>query len=167
MLHKILALIVCFYILAAIQASFLPHFSIIGVTPNLVLIGVFLVAFFEKSSSYSGIFGALSAGMSLDLLGNSFIGSSVIVYLAIYFLLKEVLKQLPDMPRKYYLMYFLPILAVSVIFCDFLLGVFYYFNHKEIFLNFIGVGILVKIIYTVLIGAAGFYIFNALQQKKK
>ena len=160
MVYKILALIVGFYFLAIFQTSFFPNLSILGATPNLVLSLICLVAFFERKNSYSGILGALAGGLFIDLLANSFIGAATLGCVLIYILLKEVLKQLHDMPRSYSLLYFLPILAASVVFYDFLLSLFYYSGSLATLLNVNILATLFRVLYTLAFGAVGFYIFK-------
>ncbi|MCD6500572.1 hypothetical protein J7K42_00955 [bacterium] len=49
-MKKFLILILFFYFLLIFQESFLSHFTLFGRTPNLILIAVFLLLFFEDST---------------------------------------------------------------------------------------------------------------------
>lgn len=73
-LKKYLILIIFLYLLAIFQESFLSHFAFLGTVPNLVLISLFFLIFFEKrenSESFNfGVFLAVLAGIILDLLSS-------------------------------------------------------------------------------------------------
>jgi len=165
MAYKILILVVGFYFLAIAQMSFFPTLSILGVTPNLVLIGVCLLGFFEKKTTYSGISGVLTGGLLLDIFSHTFIGASVAAYLITYLLLKEILRQLQDVSRNYSFLYFAPIIIISVVFYDFLLSLFYYLGDLRILFSFNIYASLVRILYTLGVGTIAFYIFKTASLK--
>src|SRR3989344_5017254 len=82
-------IVLFFYILSLLQISFLPHFSILGITPNLVFILFFILIFFGKPDEYhQGIFFAFIAGFILDAFSPFYFGLSILSLLAIYFFMK-------------------------------------------------------------------------------
>ena len=88
-----------FYILFLLQTSFLAHFNIAGMVPNLILISIILINFFEKPSGDSGLFSAVSGGFFLDMFSGaavgplSFIGFHILIYLLIAIFIKFLLKK--------------------------------------------------------------------------
>lgn len=71
-MRKILILILLFYFLVIFQESFLSHFTVLGATPNLILISVFLLIFLEKNSVYQNpkILPGFLGGTILDLFSS-------------------------------------------------------------------------------------------------
>ncbi|MDI6883012.1 MAG: rod shape-determining protein MreD [Patescibacteria group bacterium] len=73
-LKKYLILIIFLYLLAIFQESFLSHFAFLGAVPNLCLISLFFLIFFEKretpESFNFGVFLATLTGIILDLLSS-------------------------------------------------------------------------------------------------
>jgi len=150
----ILILIAVFYILTLFQSSFLVHFNISGVVPNLVLILVCLLSFFEKPNQHLGIFGAIIGGFFLDIFSNSFIGISIIVLIIISFFIKKSLHFLKETSERYPIIYFLPLFIFSLIFYDLALVLVSQFN--------LSLGFLIEIIYNSAFAFLGFYIFKGL-----
>ncbi len=153
MIKKILLLIAVFYILVLLQSSFLVHFNIFGVVPNLVLILVCLLSFFEKPNEYRGIFGAVIGGFFLDIFSNSFIGISIIILVVISFFIKKSLHLLKETSKRYPIIYFLPLFIFSLIFYSFSSSVFQF----SFSLSF-----LVEIIYNSVFAFLCFYICKGL-----
>ncbi len=158
--YKILILIPFFYLLTLFQNSFLSRFSIFGVSPNLILILVCLLSFFEGPYKYSNVFLALAAGFFLDIFSNSFFGISVFSFTIIYFLIKETIHILRDISQKYSISYFIPIFIFCIILYDFFFGLFsYFFNHST--LSFLeGYILLIKVVYNLFFAIVGFYLLN-------
>lgn len=92
-MKKILILIIFFYILILFQTSFLIHFPILGLIPNLVLISVILLNLFEKPQNYSGYFSAFIGGFFLDIFSENFIGFYVLISLGLAVFIKLILKR--------------------------------------------------------------------------
>lgn len=69
------------YILALLQGSFLPHFSIAGQVPNIVFIFFFLLVFFDEE--YLFIYAAIAAFL-MDISFFPFIGPSFIALYAVW-----------------------------------------------------------------------------------
>lgn len=93
MFKKKLILIIIFYFLALAQASFLAHFRAFETMPNLILIAVIGLAFFEKSKDYSGVSPALGGGFFLDVFSGNFLGFHVLILLAVYLFIKIIFKR--------------------------------------------------------------------------
>lgn len=93
MYKKILISIIIFYFLALLQTSFLVHFSICGIVPNLILIVVILWNFFEKPKNYCGLYSAVIGGFFLDIFSNRFIGFYILILLALAIIIKLVLRK--------------------------------------------------------------------------
>lgn len=160
-LFFILVLLFCFLFL--IQTSFLTHFTFLGVSPNLVLILVCLLAFFsltkKESNKYVGIYLTVIAGFLLDIFSKSFFGTSIAALLVIYFLIKYLKKLLKDIPQRYSIIYFAIFLIFSLLIYDFFIG-FSSFLTNRFFLYPSISAFLVKIIYNLIFGVIGFYIFK-------
>ena len=95
---KILILIILLYFLALLQTSFLVHFRIWGIIPNLILVLVILWNFFEKEQALAGLFCALAAGLLLDIFSNRFIGFSVLISLVIAIFIKLIIRRRVRIP---------------------------------------------------------------------
>jgi len=98
MFKKILILIIVFYFLVLIQTSFLVHFNILGIVPNLVLISVVFWNLFEKSKNYFGLYAALIGGLFLDIFSNRFIGFYILILFTLAIFLKIVFKRYVRIP---------------------------------------------------------------------
>jgi len=98
MFKKILISIIVFYFLVLIQTSFLVHFNILGIVPNLVLISVVLWNLFEKSKNYFGLYVALIGGFFLDIFSNYFIGFYILILFTLVIFLKLVFKKYVRVP---------------------------------------------------------------------
>jgi len=92
-MKKILFSIIFFYFLALFQTSFLIHFNIWGIIPNLVLIAAILVNIFEEARDYSGIFSSAAAGFFLDIFSENFIGFWTLILVVLSFFIKFILKK--------------------------------------------------------------------------
>jgi len=91
-MKRILASVLFFYVLALIQTSFIFHLGILNVVPNLILISVVLLTFFERADKKTGLAIAGIGGFFLDLFSYSYLGISIILLIILVFLLKKFLK---------------------------------------------------------------------------
>ncbi|MCP6718520.1 MAG: hypothetical protein KJI70_03210 [Patescibacteria group bacterium] len=91
MFKKIILTIFGFYLLTLLQASFFIHFS--SYVPNLILIAVVLVNFFEKQKHGFGIFSALVGGFFLDVFFGPYIGYYILICFLTSLFIKLVLKK--------------------------------------------------------------------------
>jgi len=93
MVRRIAFLIIVFYFLSLIQTSFLAHFSLWGVVPNLVFIIAVFINFFNFPQ-YQKLFSAFIAGLYLDIFSLSntfgFFGFYTLLLLGSYFILKII-----------------------------------------------------------------------------
>lgn len=71
---KFFVILIFFYFLAMIQSSFLGHFAIRGVSPNLILITVLLLILFERPKSHFGKVSGFLAGFYLDIFSSFALG---------------------------------------------------------------------------------------------
>ena len=92
-IKRFLTISIIFYILALFQSSFLVHFNLGGFVPNLVLMAVIFLSFFEKPEDYSLVFGSALAGSFLDLFSDKFLGFWVLMLLFISIALKLIFEK--------------------------------------------------------------------------
>ena len=90
MLKKFIFLVIFFYFLILFQTSFLSRFFIF--LPNLVLITIILINFFEEQKDNSGITAALVGGLFLDIFSEKFFGYYFLISFLICFFIKFVVK---------------------------------------------------------------------------
>lgn len=93
MAKEILILALFLYILALLQTSFLIHFNIAGIVPNLILITVIILNFFEDSRKNSGIISAFLGGFFLDIFSNRPMGFYILILIALAIFIKFILKR--------------------------------------------------------------------------
>lgn len=99
MIKKIIFLIPLFYFLVLIQTSFLVHFKIFGIVPNLVLITVIFIALLEKPKEKLSITSAFIGGFFLDIFSENFIGFYLLICLTIVLFIKFILKKHVQIPK--------------------------------------------------------------------
>ncbi|MBL7142414.1 MAG: hypothetical protein ISS83_02045 [Candidatus Pacebacteria bacterium] len=101
MIKRILFFIFFFYLLILIQTSFLVHFNIWGIMPNLVLLAVILINVFGPGRE-SAIISSVVGGLYLDIFSLSgflgFFGSYTLILILFSLFLKIVLKQYVRIP---------------------------------------------------------------------
>ncbi|MBM3257988.1 MAG: hypothetical protein FJZ05_02130 [Candidatus Nealsonbacteria bacterium] len=101
MVKKIIFFIIFFYFLIIIQTSFLVHFSIFGLVPNLVLLSVIFINLFFLGQE-SALISAVIGGLCLDIFSLSgflgFFGSYTLLLTGFYLFLKLFLKQYVRIP---------------------------------------------------------------------
>ena len=94
MVKKILFLIILFYLLVLLQTSFLVHFSIFGIVPNLMVVLVILWNIFEKQEKQLGLANALIGGIFLDIFSSGLFGFYIFILLIISVFIKFYLKKI-------------------------------------------------------------------------
>lgn len=101
MVKKILFFILIFYILTLIQTSFLVHFNVSGMIPNLVLITVIFINIFN-SSQWQKISSAVIGGFYLDIFSlnniGGFFGFYTLILTGFSFFLKIILERYVRFP---------------------------------------------------------------------
>ena len=103
MIKKIIFILFLLYVLTLIQSSFLVHFRIFGVVPNLVLILVVLINLFTSPSRNGpGFFSAIVGGFFLDVFSSGyfgFFGFYTLFLLLLSFFLNFILKKYIKIPE--------------------------------------------------------------------
>jgi len=95
---KFLVSIILYYIFILLQASFLVHFSIFGLTLNLILISVIIWNIIEKPGTSFGLLNAVIGGFYLDLFSTRMFGLHIITLLVLAVFIKFVLKKYVRIP---------------------------------------------------------------------
>lgn len=93
MFKKLLILIIAFYILVLVQISFLPRLTLSPYIPNLVLIVVSGLAFFEKKQDLLSLWAGLTTGFFLDIFSARPFGFYIAIVLLIMIFIKLILKK--------------------------------------------------------------------------
>jgi len=109
----LLILFICFLVL--FQQSFLPHFTIYGMIPNLVLILVFALNILGHKSALVLSF---LAGLILDIYSGMPLGVSALLFLIIAILIRKSLKFF----QKLNIFYLIAISSFCLILYNFLLN---------------------------------------------
>lgn len=92
-----------FYFLAVFQTSFLAHFDVFGIVPNLIFIFTIALALLESASNKAGYATAFIGGLYTDIfsLRNfGFFGFYIISFYAAVFLIKFFLSNYVRFPKK-------------------------------------------------------------------
>lgn len=76
----------------------MPHFSIWGLVPNLVLLLVVVWNILEKSVNKLGLYQAVIAGLYLDIFSNRLIGFNILILLCLAILIKIFLRKYVRIP---------------------------------------------------------------------
>jgi len=95
---KFILITIALYLLTLLQTSFLVHFSICGMTPNLVGFIVILWNISEKKENLTGLFAAGIAGLFLDIFSVGWIGTNIAILIIISALIKFFLKRHVKIP---------------------------------------------------------------------
>jgi len=90
MIKNIILFIIFFLFLVIFQTSFLIPFSVLGKIPNLGLVFLFLVLFFNKNSFKSFPVESIIAGILLDVFYGGFLGLSGIILFLISLLFQWI-----------------------------------------------------------------------------
>lgn len=125
MWYKYLVIIILFYFFALLQSSFFAHFTFFGSFPNLVFIFLFLLIFFGgKKMGADSIIYTVIAGLILDVFSASIFGVSVILLIALGFVVKKIQSSLNEKEDKYPFLYFLPLFLVCFLAYELLLALY-------------------------------------------
>lgn len=89
------ALLVIFllYALVLLQTSFLVNFNIFGLFPNLTVLSVVLLNFFEPPEKKLGIAAAFCGGIFLDIFSGHFFGYYSAILVVASFFMKYIFKK--------------------------------------------------------------------------
>lgn len=114
-MKKELLLILIIYFLVLFQQSFLPHFSIYGMIPNLILVLVFVLNILGYKS---GLVLSFLAGLILDIYSGMPLGVSALLFLTMAILIKKSLKFF----QKLNIFYLIAMFSFCLIFYNLLLN---------------------------------------------
>ena len=93
MIKRLSIIILFFYFLTLFQVSFLVHFDIKGIVPNVVLISIILINILETPKGKYGVISAIAGGFFLDVFSEGFIGVKVLILTGLACLIKLILKK--------------------------------------------------------------------------
>ena len=100
-------IILIFFVLALLQASFLPYFNILGAIPGLVFILFFLLLFFQREREFRQDFlGAIVAGFLMDMYSSFPFGFHIASLIAICLINTGADYFVKDSQGKHQLLYF-------------------------------------------------------------
>lgn len=153
---KLLIITLLFYFLGLVQNSFFVHFNILGAVPNFIFILFFILIFFspsEKIYSWENLFYSFAAGFFLDIFSGSYFGVSFALLSAISIIIKKTFNSLKQKKDKRPIIYFIPLFLISLTVYEAMTAAFFY-NFNWIFL--------IKIIYSSIFAAPGFYFYKKL-----
>ncbi len=97
-MKKILFLIIFFYTISLLEASFFIHFNFFRFFPNIILVSQILITLFEDPNKNLAIFSAVSAGFFWDIFSENSIGFGILTLLLASVFLKIVLKKYVRIP---------------------------------------------------------------------
>ena len=158
-----------FYLFAILQNSFLVHFNLFGVIPNLVFILFFILVFFEKPKNYYAIcFYAITAGFFLDVFAYSYFGVSIVLLLFIGIASKQIQSTLQESKSDSFPMtYFSALFVASLLIYNILKEVFLdKFSIKAILISF-NFSSITGLIYNLIIACIAFYIYKKFFNKSE
>lgn len=113
-LIKYPSLVLIILITTLLQYSFLPHFSIMGIVPNILFILFFLFLFFgENTSHFDVILTTFTIGFFMDIFSPHYFGAKTLFLLILLFLLKTIMHFVQERQEKYFLIYFITLFLVA------------------------------------------------------
>jgi len=148
-----------------LQNSFIAHFSFLGATPNLIFVLFFLLIFFENKNKAYAIFVSILAGLFLDIFYFNYLGPSIILFLAVNFMLEKSQALLKSREERCPFVYFLPLFIVFLLFYDLASGLYVYFiDSKGIIIQGVWQEIF-SVIYSAVVASIFFYTYKRLLKK--
>jgi len=81
-----------------IQTSFLVHFIVWGMVPNLILFLIILWNVFEKADNKFGLYQAVIGGLYLDIFSNRIIGFNILILFCLAILIKLFFRKYVRIP---------------------------------------------------------------------
>lgn len=160
--YRIYLIIAAFLFFFILQNSFFSHFIILGVTPNLILISLCILAFFENPHSYKYLAFAIFAGFLLDIFSSAVFGYYIVASLIVYLLIKKALLVLTDAPKGYQIVYFLVIFSLASIVFYLMPFIFYSRAGNQVFIWYT---LPIQFLYNIIFAVPGFYLAKLLPQK--
>jgi len=159
MFKKLFVLSLIFYCFSLFQTSFVPYFQVLGQTPNLVLIALFLTIFFNFLPSHFPL-EAILAGFFLDAFSNYPVGVSAFFLFLTALLMKKILKSFKETNIFIFLFLFL---IFYFVYYSFLFAFDYVLEKSTFALDF---AFLIQIIYNLVFATFLFYLCLLLKHQK-
>lgn len=78
-----------FICVSILQSTFFGHFPVFGLTLNLSLVFLVLLAFTEEKDSLASMFAALAGGITLDLYSSGVFGVWTILFVCLVVIVKS------------------------------------------------------------------------------
>lgn len=150
-MKNIIFFILFFYFLIIFQSSFLVHFTVAGIVPNLILISVIIFNFFEKPRKNTGFLIAAIGGFYLDLYSGFPMGVFIFSLVLLTFLIKKIFKFIGEEN----IFYFIFLLFFSLVFYNLFSFAFSSLFQRSFNLNF-NLLKLVELAYNLILGILAF-----------
>jgi len=166
MFKKLLIILLFFYLFILLQNSFLIHYGLFGLAPDLVFILFFLLIFFSSKILENLIY-AVIAGTLLDLSWYNYLGPSIIFFIIILFLLKKTQSALNIKKDGYPFTYFLTLFLFSFIIYQIMSIVYLWLTDANNLFIIFNIKFLIEIIYNSLFASFGFWIFKKIEHVKR
>ncbi len=162
------AIVILFYIFALLQNSFFVHFNLFGVVPDIVFILYFSCAFFlPKIFHYPDRYGifwttflAVTAGFFSGIFLYPNLGLSIICFVVVGFILRQIQLSLLRKDGRYPFLYFLSLFIISLLGYYLLVGVSANFLTPPKFLVFFTSKTIFSVIYDSVLAVIFFYIYD-------
>lgn len=172
MWQKILAIFILFFLFALLQSSFFSQLSILGAIPNLVFVFFFILVFFNGPKGYPNgnsqvILLSLLAGIFLDIFSYNYLGPSIILLLALGFLLKKIQSLLKNKEDNYPFVYFAPLFIIFFASFEVLLMAYLRFFDSSHAMMVFDLKFIVGIIYNLIFAFIFFCIYKKCQKFTK
>ena len=160
-MKSFIVLTILFYLLVLIQIGFLVPLNVFGLTPNLVLIFLIIFAVLEEKGKNLSLAMALLAGFFTDVFSSLPIGTTIIIFLLLAFILKRVIPLIKELDLFWlFILFFFSVVFYNLLmtFIPFLLSLsslrsdFFQINIKKQFF--------IEIILNLLTGLITFYIIS-------
>lgn len=155
---NLIFIIIVFFLVALLQNSFLPYFSILGQTPHFLLILFFLLVSFQKPQEYlQGFFLVALVGFFMDVFLPYHFGFSIVTLLLLYVFIKLSDYFFKKSQNSYEVVYFLTIFTIGFLLHE---VIFYIFSKIFGFSFEIQLTIIISLIYNIIFAAIGFYLYK-------
>lgn len=166
---KIISFTILFFLLALLQARFLPYFGLAGSSVNLVFILFFLLVFLNQSKNrvenyYINIYFAIFSGFLLDCFSILPFGVYIILFLIINFFIWKMQGILKESHDVFPFSYFSLLFIISFIFSEIFIAIFYHYV-RHLYPDNLSWIFLLQIIYNFLFTTGIFYIYKKLFKK--
>lgn len=170
MWQKSLIIVLLFYFFALLQNSFLSHFNLFGITPNLVFILYFLLIFTAKTdehinNNYYIISLSFVAGLFIDIYSYTYLGPSIIVLLIISYLLKKTKSLLQNRDNSFPFEYFLPLFIICMLIYDLFIGSYLRFLEPNKIAMISVFQLIASLIYNSIIASLFFVLNKKINEK--